>query len=120
MDKLQAYNNFWNSFGCNAYNEASTPEDAAMPYITYEGAEDEFGHSLALTASLWNRSSSWVTLVELKKQIEAAISRGGAMIQYDGGAFWIRKGSPWAQRMDDESDDSVKRIVMNLIVEFID
>ena len=120
MDKLQAYNQFWNSFTYKAYNEVSTPSDAILPYITYEGAEDDFGSPVALTASLWDRSASWTNLVAKKKEIESTIGRGGKMVLYDGGAFWIRKGSPWAQRMGDDSDPSVKRIVMNLIVEFID
>lgn len=129
MDKLQAYNTFWNGFiepmiGADdkwkAYEEASVPSNAVLPYITYESASDDFGSSLALTASLWDRSSAWTTVIAKLKQVETEISRGGKMVAYDGGAFWIRKAQPWAQRMTDETDSSVKRIVLNLVVEFID
>ena len=42
------------------------------------------------------------------------------MVQYDNGAFWIRKGNPWAQRLADENDDSIRRIVLNVEIEVID
>ena len=120
MDKLQAYNSFWNSFGVKAYDETSVPYSTQMPYITYEMAEDSFGNDVALTANVWDRSSSWVTSVNKVKQIEQEIGRGGKLVKYDEGAFWIRKATPWARRMQDDSDDSVRRILMNIQVEFID
>ena len=120
MDKLQAYNQFWNGFSWKAYEENSVKSGESLPYITYESADDDFGHALALTASLWDRSSAWTNLIAKKKEIEAYLGRGGMLVAYDGGAFWIRKGDPWAQRGKDESDDSVKRIILNLIVEFMD
>lgn len=120
MDKLQAYNSFWNSFGLKAYDETSVPDGAQIPYITYECAEDDFDNTLALTASVWYRSASWVETVNKTKQIENEIGRGGKLIPYTGGAVWIRKATPWAQRLGDESDDSIRRMILNLEVEFID
>ena len=42
MDNEQAYRAFWASFGLNAYDENTVPEDAELPYITYEYAENGF------------------------------------------------------------------------------
>lgn len=120
MDKEQAYNAFWNSFGLKAYDGTSVPEGTLMPYITYEAAEDDFGHSLALTASVWYRSTSWTDAVAKVHEIEAEIGRSGKIVPYQNGAFWIKKASPWAQRLSEENDDSVRRINLNLEVEFID
>lgn len=120
MDKLQAYNAFWNSFGLRAYEATSVPDGAIMPYITYESAEDDFNHQLALTASIWYRSASWSECVAKLKEIENEIARSGKIIPYSTGVMWIQKGIPWATRMGDENDDSVRRIVLNLIVEFVD
>lgn len=120
MDKLQAYNSFWNSFALTAYNEASVPSDAVMPYITYECMADGFDRSVALTASVWYRSTSWAEPVAKTKEIEQAITRGGVLVTYDGGAFWIRKASPWMIQMSDDLDDSVRRTILNVEVEFID
>ena len=122
MNKVQAYFAFWSQFGWAVYDETSTPDDAEMPRITLEFGNDDFGHPIALVASLWTRSTSWEA-VELKAiQIEQTIAKGGIIVTYnDGGnAFWIERGSPWAQRMADSSDDMVRRIVLNLEVEFLD
>lgn len=120
MDKLQAYHNFWSNFGWTAYDERSVPDEAPTPYITHETSVSEFDREIPLSASLWDMSTSWVTVTNKEKEIAAAITRGGKIVHFDGGAFLIRKGSPWAQRMDDESNELIRRVVLNLEVEFLD
>ena len=59
MDKSQALYNFWNSFGWNAYDQSSVPDEADKTvgqFITYDDAEADLGDPVALTASLWMRS----------------------------------------------------------------
>ena len=120
MNKHEAYHSFMSSFGLSAYDETSVPDSAQLPYITYEMPDDFFGQDCAVTASVWTRSSSWLTISTVSDQIAMAIGRGGKMVPYTGGAFWIRRGVPWAQRMGDVEDDKVRRIVLNMIVEFED
>ena len=120
MDKLQAYHSFWSGFGLTAYEVTSVPDNATMPYITYESSEDDFGNTLALSASVWYWSSSWTDCISKVKQISTKIGRGGKLVKYDGGAFWIKKGTPWANRLNMEDNDSVRRINMNIELEFID
>ena len=120
MNKDQAINAFWSSFGWDAWEETSVPDDATLPYITHEGAVDSFGTELAQTASLWDRSTSWFSVIEKRTQIENRITRGGTLITYDDGAVWLRMGDPWAQRMADGTDDMIRRIVLNYTLEFID
>ena len=40
MDKSQALNTFWNSFGIPAYDEYTVPDGTSIPYITYDTATD--------------------------------------------------------------------------------
>ena len=120
MDKLQAYNQFWNSFGIPAYDEGSVPDGAMQPYITYSAASDGFDNAVYLSASLWYRDTSWVDITQKEKEISERIGRGGINVPYDNGAFWMVKGSPWAQRMADPNDDMIRRIVLQLNVEFFD
>lgn len=127
MDKLKAYHAFWNSFGIPAYNETSVPDQDEsgrpvkdIPHITYEASEDDFDHTLVLTASIWYYSTSWIESVSKSNEIRYAIGRGGTMIHYEGGAFWIKRGTPWAQRLGDDSDNSIRRTLLNVEVEFID
>lgn len=119
MTALQALHSFWGSFGLTAYDENTVPDNAALPYITYEASKDFFGPAIAQSASIWYRSSSWATVTEKEQEIADYIGRGGRMIAFDGGALWIKRGEPWAQRLPDASDDMIRRIVLNLEVEFL-
>lgn len=118
MTKMQALNSFWNGFGLTAYDESTVPDNAPLPYITYSAGEDDFNHPVSLTASIWYRSKTWVDITNKLDQISEWISRGGIMVAYDQGAMLIRKGTPFAQRVKDE-DDSIRRIYMNIEVEFM-
>ena len=120
MNKIQALNKFWNSFSWKAYDETSVPDTVQFPYITYESTNDFFNNEVAVSASLWMKSTSWVTLSAKEKEIADKITRGGIMIHCDEGAFWLMRGTPWAQRMSDSSNDSIRRIVLNLSIQFVD
>ena len=120
MNKIQALHSFWSSFGLNAYDVNSVPDDVKMPYLTHEVADDNFGNTITLSASLWYRSSSWSEITAKEQEIADFITRGGRMVSFDDGAIWIQKAFPWAQRMSDVSDSMVRRIVLSVAVEFID
>lgn len=119
MNQIQTLHAFWSGFGLKAYDETSVPDGTELPYITYEAGDDDFGHPIALSASLWYRSSSWAGITEKEMQIADFIGRGGRMLAYDGGALWIQKASPWAQRMAEPSDDTIRRIVLNIQLEVL-
>ena len=121
MTKAAAIYQFWKSFGLPTYEENSVPTGdnaPALPYLTYQFATDDFGKEVALTSSLWYRSTSWTQANEKAEEISKAIGRGGKMLPCDGGAIWIKKGTPFAQNMGDESDDMIKRKYLNLVVEY--
>lgn len=120
MDKLQAVQSFWSGFEWPAYDEQTVPEDAQLPYITHESSVSDFDREIAQTASLWMRSTSWQTITAKEKEIAARITRGGTMVKYDGGAFIIRMASPWAQHLAEQTDDTIRRVVLNYTLEFID
>lgn len=120
MNKMQTLNAFWNGFGIKFYDENTVPDDTPFPYGTYEASTDEFGSVLAQSASLWYRDSGWASATAKEQQIADSIGRGGKIIPYDGGALWIQKSRPWAQRMGDPSDEMIRRIVLNVAVEFLD
>lgn len=120
MDKLQRLHSFWGEFNLPAYDENSVPDNAVLPYITYEAVTDYFDNNVFTTASLWYRSSSWSAIESKQREIANFIGRGGTICSYDGGAFWIRRGNPWSQRMSESSNDMIRRIVLNIIIEYID
>ena len=117
MDKEQALHSFWSQFG-TAYDQNTVPDDAALPYITYEVITDGFGAQNILTASIWDRSTSWKGVTDILHNIERTLGLGGQTIPYEGGMLWVKKAAPFAQRMGD-TDDSIRRIVINIEVEFL-
>lgn len=120
MDKSQALNNFWNSFNIPAYDEISVPDDAQMPYITYSAKTDSLGNVLPLSASVWYRESTWKNAVLKAEEVAKAIAEYGFYkAEIEGGYMWITKGTPFAQRMSDPNDDMIKRVYLNIMVEFL-
>ena len=128
MDSQQALDSFWNSFSWNAWDENTVPDNALKDYghyITYSAGWGEFDRPVMLTASLWERSTSWEGVTRKAQEIAAAIGLGGTVIPFTDvlfgrsipGRLWIKRGSPFYQRMADE-DDTVRRIHMNLEVEY--
>lgn len=118
MDKWQALDSFWRSFGLPAYDEASVPDTAQFPYITYSAAIDNLENTVALAGNLWYRSTSWREISQKATQIEAYLSNGGTLIQMDEGYLWIVKGAPFAQRAN-EVNESVKHIYLALMGNYL-
>lgn len=118
MNKLQAINVFWSGFGLPAYDETAVPDDAQLPYITYEARFDGFNKTIMGSASIWCYGTSLAEVSEKALQISDSLGLGGGVVPYDGGVLWIKKASPFAQRMTDPND-MIKRMVLNLQYEFL-
>jgi hypothetical protein len=121
MNAQAAINSFWNGFEWAAYEENTVPENifsSRSEYITYSSGWNEFGNPMMLTASLWQRSTSWTGTVEKAEQIAEEIGLGGKVIRTDDGYIWLKRGTPFSQRMSDE-DPAIRRIYLNVEVEFL-
>lgn len=113
---------FWNSFEMPAYEENSVPtgEDAPkFPYITYQLVTDSLGNEVAMTSSLWYRGTSWVEANAKTEEVSQRIGRKGAVLDCNGGKVWIKRGTPFAQNMGDESDNLIKRKYLNITAEYL-
>lgn len=122
MDRQQVLHNFFASFDVPAYDQLSVPDSKieTFPRITYESAVGDLFDQIAITADIWDRSSSWVTVAKIFNRMSDAIGLGGITFPCDGGGLWIKKGQPFMRRMPaDVNDSSVRRMHLNLYVEFI-
>lgn len=120
MDKYQAIHKFWSSFSLPAYDENSVPDDAVMPYITYNVSVGSLGNVNVLNGSVWYRSSSWKDISNKVDEIARLVGESGYYIDnIDGGYVWMTHGSPFAQRMSEPGDDSVRRMYININAEFL-
>lgn len=121
MTKAAALYSFWASFGIPAYEESAVPAgDNApkFPYLTYQVVTDSIGGEVTMVASVWYRSTSWVDANAKAEEISTALS-GGKIIPCDGGALWLKRGTPFAQSMGDPSDDKIRRKLLNVSAEYI-
>jgi len=120
MDKAQALQNFWESFGIPAYEQTTVPESATMPYITYSVSTDSLDNVVNMYASVWYHSTSWKDISEKTEQIARYIvGMNPPSIKFDGGRLYIAKGTPFAQRMEDPNDDMIRRMYLNIQAEYL-
>lgn len=119
MDKAQALYQFWSSFGLPAYDENTVPDDATLPYITYNTVTDSVGNIIPLTGSIWYRGMSWAEVESKVGQVASRIGYGYAIYKLDNGYMWITKGTPFATRVVDGSDLMMRRIYINILAEFL-
>lgn len=97
----------------------TTPDDAPDKHITYDVQVDALDEPVMLTASIWDRSSSWQSVTEKLHEVEAVLPMGSsAVYRIDNGYMRVMRGVPFAQRMSGE-DDSIRQIFINIIVEFL-
>lgn len=116
MNKYAAIQSFFESFGIGAYPATSVPtgEDAPdFPYITYTASTDNDLGRIAVTASVYYRSTSMVGLNSMVDTISQAIG-AGVVLKCDDGAIIVRRGSPFAQPMGDDSDNMIKRKILTM------
>lgn len=118
MDKGQAIKSLWSSFGIPAYDEYTVPDNAEMPYITFNVVDDKLDRPVVLHGSLWYRSTSWSDIEAKKKEI-ADYLEGFVTLKLDNGWLWVVQGSPFAQRMNDPDDDMIRRMYINIQAEFL-
>ena len=122
MNKWEALQEFWSSFGWDAYDENSVDTGAlspSLPYITYAAQTGVVGQVLSLTASLWDKSTSWVSVSDKADEISERIGYGYELVKVDGGYLYLTQGQPFAQRMNDPEDSEIKRIYIILNAEFL-
>lgn len=130
MNKQQAYNEFWSGFGLLAWEENSMPDDKVIddliragvaeskyPYIAYQVLVDDMGHPVYPTASIYDKSTSWKRIDEVANMISEHIQTMNT-IKLDDGRMFITKGSPFAQHQLESEDLNIRRIILNIGVEF--
>lgn len=117
MDKLQALYKFWSSFGMPAYEETSVPDNAELPYITYEAGVSSFDEPIPLSASIWTKSLS--ELAQKTDEISEHMAKmNPPTIPIEGGRLRIVRRQPFGQQMSDDSNRLKKRMVLGVTVEY--
>lgn len=121
MTPEAALHAFLSGMGMPAYSRAAVPDDAGMPYLTYPltvGDWDEGEVNIPIT--MWFRTASEAVPNAAVRVVREVVPRGGVMVPCDGGALWVKRGSPFAQALLVEGEeDGVKRRLINLDIEYL-
>lgn len=122
MTKLQALNSFLSSFGLDAYEENSIyAADTALPlpYLTYNVQLDNYrGGARPLVVTAWYRTTTPKPLEDIETAIAQRVGIQGTVIPCEDGYILIKRGTPFAQFLDVPADKFVKRVIINLSVEY--
>ena len=119
MTQEAAIYQFLSGFGIPAYASSSVPDRVPFPYITYDLVLGEWNRGeVNLPVNVWYRTESEAEPNAKVREIGAALGMGGKLVPCDGGALWLKKGSPWAQAVTIEGEDEkVKRRYVNINIE---
>lgn len=112
----KALYSFFSSFDIPAYVEYEVPDEAVLPYITYQLVSPQLMESMSLNARVWYRSKSFAGISAKVDEISAAIGDGVSIDTDDGGAVWLFKGRNFAQNMPMEGDDTLKCVYLSMTI----
>lgn len=112
---------FFSDMGMPAYPQAAVPDGAELPYLTYVLAVGDWDTGeVNIPVTMWFRTTSEAIPNAAVRTIEERVPRGGVMVSCDGGALWIKRGSPFAQSLLVEGDEEgMKRRYVNIDVEYL-
>lgn len=120
MTKAAALHKFFSSFGMTAYATSSVPEDVVFPYLTYDLVTGAWGDDqAAITVNLWFYTESEAAPNAKAEELSQTIGLGGIQLPCDGGAIWLKRGSPWCQSIKDEAFPTIKRRYLNITAEYL-
>lgn len=118
MNKYQALYEFYNSFGIPAYEENSVPENAELPYITYEIMTADLDmDNVAISCQIYFKSNSLMKVNAITEKLYNALS-GGKKLKCDAGYIVLYRGRPFAQNRP-SGDKTVKAKYINISADYI-
>lgn len=118
MTKTEALYGFFNSFGMSAYPVTAVPDNATLPYLTYEIPAGYTGDQVSIGVGLWFHTESEAVPNATTEEIGNDIGLGGIIVSYDGGAMWIKRGTPWATAPSVQ-DNTLKYRALNVTIDYL-
>ena len=119
MTKGAALQSFFDGI-MTSYAASAVPDDATLPYLTYELITNAWdGGEVGLAVNMWFRTTSEKEPNAAVDKLSKAIGLGGVFLHCDDGVIWLKRGSPWAQSLTDETDKIIKRRYINVTAEYL-
>lgn len=119
MTKAAALQAFFERF-LPSYAASAVPDDVQFPYLTYELITSAWEEGeVGMTVNLWYYTTSEAEPNAKAQDMSDKIGMSGILLPCDGGAIWIKRGSPWCQSLRDDSDPMIKRRYINVTAEYL-
>jgi len=119
MTAEKVLNQFFSSFDLQAY-PATDASEKELPFLTYETPQSFFEDgTVSCAVNLWYKTDSESVPNAKAREIANRVGRGGIVLPIDGGYLWIRRGTPFSQPLFDDTDKSIKRRYILLILEYL-
>ena len=119
MTKGAALQSFFDGI-MTSYAASAVPDDATLPYLTYELITSAWdGGEVGLTVNLWFYTTSEAVPNAKAQKLSDSIGYGGVTIPCDDGFIWLKRGSPWCQNLQDDTDQNIKRRYINVTAEYL-
>lgn len=113
---------FWSQFGMPAYLQDSVPDDASLPYITYEATRVPGMSSLPLTAIAWFPPSvdGNMRRTAFQDHVELLIPDGGIMLPVGDDGFIVlnRNDSGFVMDYQDQDNKNIIGARVSCLVRF--
>lgn len=127
MDKWEAQQQYWSSFGLRAFNEQTVPDfvpdgdgnsvELVPPYITYQPVTGALNGQINASGRVWYKGNSWTPIFAKINEMERF---GNQEIPIDGGVMKVRipvRG--FAQPLGDPNDAQLRTMAVNVEIEFL-
>jgi len=107
---------FFSGFGIPAYVTDNIPDNAQMPYITYDLLEPIPFTRGVLNASVWYRDTGYAAISAKVDEIAAAIDSGVSLRTSSGALHLYReRGGAWCKMRNDPNRET-KRAYLSMII----
>ena len=119
MTKDNALFAWFQQFSIPFYPSTELPEKPIFPYGTYEPVFGYFGDEVYPTVNIYDLTDREDKINGYADELGTAIGKGGAVVECDEGAFWIKRGSPFVQGINDPDNANVKRRLISIAIEYL-
>lgn len=102
----------------HCYVEYNVPKNVAFPYATFNLPFSNSFASDALNVIIRSNDNLLTSCVKLVDKLGADIGEGKRLKVGENGYIVLRKGTPFAQYINEETDDNINSFYVNLEVEF--
>ena len=105
---------FWSQFNIPVYPEIAVPDDASLPYITYDIRQPDWRGVTFYSARVWYRDTSFAAITDKVDEISSAIGEG-ARIVLDNGYIYLFKEDNFAQFQPfEDTGDGIKCVYLQM------